>query len=113
MADQIIALDNSPNQSFQVTVNVNGSLIKLALTLGYNAMAGYWVMSISGLSGNLLLDSIPLVTGNWPAANLLAQFQYLGIGSVYVLNVSGPLSIDYPDNTDLGSDFQLLWGDAA
>lgn len=113
MADQIIPLDTSPNQSFQVTVNVDGNLITVALTLEYNAMAGYWVMSISDLAGNLILDSIPLLTADWPAANLLAQFQYLGLGSVFVLNVSGPLPIDYPDDSDLGTDFQLLWSNAA
>src|ERR1039457_6822506 len=90
LANLIVPLDNSPNQNFQVTVNVNGK------------------MTISDTLGNIVLDSIPLITGVWPAANLLRQFQYLGIGSVYILNASGPIpGLDYPNNTDLGSDFVL------
>jgi hypothetical protein len=114
MANAIIPLDNSPNQNFQVTVNVDGNLITLAIELRYNSMAGYWVMTISDTLGNIVLDSIPLITGVWPAANLLRQYQYLGIGSAYILNASGPIpGLDYPNNTDLGSDFVLLWGDSA
>lgn len=114
MSDQIIPLDASANQSFQVTLNVDGKLITLALVLRYNSMAGYWVMTINDTLGNLILDSIPFVTGVWPAANLLKQYQYLGIGSAYIIGASGVIpGMDYPDDTDLGTDFLLLWSDSA
>jgi hypothetical protein len=72
-------------------------------------MAGYWDMSISDVNGNLLVASVPLVTGWYPAANLLTQYQYLQIGNAYLLNTSES-SEDYPGPSNL-SQFTLLWGD--
>lgn len=110
MADQIIPLDSAPNQSFKVTVNVDGKLISLGVTLRYNEAADYWTMTLTDGSGNLLLDSIPLLTGGFPAANILGQYAHLGIGSALIANASGVQSPDYPSNQDLGSDFLLIWG---
>jgi hypothetical protein len=73
-------------------------------------MAGYWLMTIFDSSGNLLIGSIPLITGIYPSANLLAQQVYLAIGSAYILNL-GNRSADYPGINNLGSDFVLLWDD--
>ena len=75
-------------------------------------MAGYWVMSIYDSNGVLLLDSIPLITGWYPAANLLSQYGYLEIGSAYVIN-NGISSSDYPGKNDLGTNFSVLWDDTA
>ena len=111
MALQQIPLDNSPNQTFSIALNVDGNNLTLQLAIRFNTMAGYWVMSVSDANGNLLLACIPLLTGVWPAANLLSQFGYLKIGSAYV--VSYGATIDYPDSTTLGSQFQLWWGDTA
>lgn len=108
---QQIPLDNSPNQTFSITLNVDGNNLTLQLAIKFLAMAGYWVMSISDANGNLLLACVPLLTGVWPAANLLSQFGYLKIGSAYV--VSYGATIDYPDSTTLGSQFELWWGDTA
>ncbi len=111
MSAQIIPITpNSGNQTLQVTLSVDGGVLKLQLTLAYNAMAGYWVMTIADNSGNLILDSIPLVTGAYPAANVLEQFAYLAIGSAFIINASG-VAQDHPDSTNLGSDFLLLWDD--
>ena len=46
-----------------------------------------------------------------PAGNILGQFGYMGLGGATIINVSG-VAQDYPDNTDLGSDFNLLWYDS-
>lgn len=112
MANQIIPLGTAAAQSLQVALSVDGRPITLRLTIRFNEMAGYWVMTIANSTGVVLLDSIPLVTGSYPAANLLQQYGYLGIGSAYVINASG-VAQDYPDGTNLGSDFLLLWGDTA
>ena len=111
MADQIVPLVAAPNQSLSTTVSVDGKSITLRLDINYNEVAGYWVMRVNDTLGNVLIDSVPLLTGEYPAANLLAQSAYLGIGSAYVLNVSNTSKMDYPDNTNLGTDFQLLWSD--
>jgi hypothetical protein len=74
-------------------------------------MAGYWVMSVYDANGNLLVDSIPMITGWYPAANILAQQGYLAIGSAYILNL-GNSQTDYPGSNNLGSDYVLVWSDS-
>lgn len=108
---QIVPLDNSPNQVFSVTLTVDGKPLLLNCILRYNEIAKYWVLTIFDKNNSLLLDSIPLVTGNNPACNILGQFTYLNIGALYVINQSGTTLRNYPDNTDLGADFVLIWGD--
>jgi hypothetical protein len=109
MSSQIVRLNVAQNQTFTVQLTVNGASLTLLLTLTYYTMAGYWSLSISDAVGNLLIASVPLVTGWYPAANLLAQYQYLNIGAAYLLN-TGNAPQDYPDQNSLGQ-FSLLWSD--
>jgi len=111
MALQVVPLSSS-SQTITAQLQVDGAPLTLVLTIKWSAMAGYWVLTVSGAQGNLLVDGVPLVTGWYPAANLLAQFGYLKIGSAYVLNL-GIDNSDYPGNTDLGTGFILVWGDTA
>ena len=136
MSLQVITLTNSPNQSYTVNLNVDGSPLTLNITISYNEMAQYWILAIYSANNQLLIDSVPMLTGNYPAGNLLEQQKYLNIGSWYVVNVSnlsvdagtetgygeGPYGaggyggelgqggFDYPNSTNLGTDFQL-WVD--
>lgn len=107
---QIVPLTNNPNQTIQVTLNVDGANLTLRLSFKYNSMTGYWTMDIADQNGNAFIVGIPLITGNWPAANLLMQQRYMKIGACYIVNFS-QVSTDYPDNTNLGTDFILLWDD--
>ena len=107
--DQIVPLQTAPNQSFAVQLTVNGNPLTLNLELSYSEMAGYWQMAISDVNGNPLIASVPMITGWYPAANLLAQYQYLQIGSAYLLN-TGNANTDYPAANNLPL-FSLLWGD--
>ena len=109
---QIVPLTNAPNQTLNVSLNVNGAVLRLGLFITYSEMAQYWLMSISNSVGNLLLSGVPLLTGTWPAANLLAQQGYMRIGSCYVINL-GQVPDDYPTASELGSSFLLLWDDNA
>lgn len=109
---QIIPLTNAPQQSLNVSLNVNGSVLRLGLDIYFSEMAQYWLMDIYNAPGALLLASIPLLTGSWPAANLLAQYGYLNIGSCYVINL-GQVPDDYPNADELGNAFLLLWDDNA
>ena len=109
MSNQIIPLNVAPNQSFSSQLTVNGSPLTLSFRLGYAEMAGYWQLAISDANDNPLIASVPLITGWSPAANLLEQYQYLNIGSAYLLN-TGNAGVDYPGPTNLGL-FSLLWGD--
>lgn len=108
--DRLISLDNSPRQSFQVPLAVDGETVTITVTLRYNEVAGYWVMTIYDADGVLLLDSLPLLTGDWPAANLLAPYGYLQIGSAYIINDSHG-EHDFPGLGDLGRGFSLVWSD--
>lgn len=108
----IIPLTTAPNQRLVINPLVDGTPITLNLVLSFNEMAQYWVMAIFDVAGNPLLSSIPLITGSYPAANILGQYGYLGIGSAYVINASNS-TLDYPNNTNLGTDFVLIWGDTA
>lgn len=110
MADQVIPLTASPNQEFAVQLQVDSKPLTLKLSISWSAMAGYWLMSVRDVLGNLLADSIPMITGWYPAANLLAQQGYLSIGSAYIIN-NGSVASDYPGIDDLGSNFSLVWGD--
>lgn len=112
MSAQIVPLDNSAQQNLAVALNVDGLVLRLRLSIAYSEMAGYWVMAIADAAGNLLLASVPMITGNWPAANLLAQYGYLRIGSAYIIN-AGQISADYPNAIELGNSFVLLWDDTA
>jgi hypothetical protein len=112
MADQFIPVTSAPNQMQSVTGNINGALLTLQFGFYFSEMSGCWIMRILDKSGNLLLDSIPVICGEWPAANLLASYGYLGIGSLYIINMSG-IKLDYPGPTNLGTDFQLMWSDNA
>jgi hypothetical protein len=111
MSQQIVPLAVAPNQTFAVQLTVNGQPLTLNLLLGYSEMAGYWQLTISSVNGTVLIASVPLITGWSPAANILGQYQYLQIGSAYLLN-TGNVNVDYPGPNNLGS-FSLLWGDNA
>ncbi len=112
MSAQIVPVTSDPNQSLRIALAVDGNTLTLAFAFRFNEIAQYWTMTISDATGNLLRDSVPLVTGSYPAGNLLAQDGHLAIGSAFLLNVSGSPE-DYADSTNLGSDFLLVWDDTA
>lgn len=108
---QIVQWQPSPQQQSQtVALSVDGSTLTLVLTVRWNAMAGYWVMTIQDHYGNLVLDSIPLVTGYFPQGNILAQYAYLEIGSCTIVSASPNPSSDYPASTNLGTEWVMVWG---
>lgn len=109
---QVVPLTNAPFQTLNVSLNVDGSVLRLGLDVYYSEMAQYWVMDIYDASGKLILSSLPMLTGSWPAANLLAQYGYLKIGSAYLINL-GQVPDDYPNANELGNAFLLVWDDTA
>lgn len=111
MAVQIVPLTQAPNQTFTVQLIVDDAPLTLNFSLAYSAMAGWWQLVVSNARNVILISSVPLVTGYYPAANMLAQYGYLQIGSAYLLN-TGNSPDDYPGVNDLTA-FSLLWGDTA
>ena len=109
--DQLVPLSPVPNQTFLVPLTIDGKGIDQYVKLIYNEVAEYWVMTLFDSQGNIVLDSIPLITGDSPAGNILSQFAYLGLGSVYILNASAVAAPEFPNDKDLGTDFVMVWGD--
>lgn len=109
MSSQLVLLSSAPNQALRLALNVNGSALTLSLNQYYNRVGGFWMFDISNAQGVLLVGSVPLVTGDWPGANILAPYEYLQIGEAYVINQNGAAS-DIPNSTNL-AQFSLLWTD--
>jgi hypothetical protein len=111
MSDQIIPVTSDPNQTFQAQVNIDGRNLTLEFFLSYNEVAEYWTIDIRyPPTGVPYICGIPLLPGVFPAANLLEQYAYLVIGSLYLLNVGGNPS-EEPGNPNLGTDFVLAYSD--
>lgn len=108
----IIPLTTDPNQTFQSTIPIDGDNRTLSFGLRYNAVAGYWTLSITDpYTRKMLIDSLPILIGEFPAANILEQYSYLGIGSATIVKV-GPVPENVnPDDKTLGTNYVLVWGD--
>lgn len=106
----IIPLTPEPDQYFNCNIPVDGKNINLFFRIRYNTVAQYWTITISNSAGTILIDSLPLLYSEYPAANLLGQYAHLGIGSAYIIK-NGKVNSDRPDDANLGTDFLLLWGD--
>lgn len=109
MAEQLVPLTNAPNQTFSVQLTVDGQPLTLNLTLSFVEMSGWWQVTIADVNNNVLVASVPLLTGWYPGANLLQQYAYLKIGSAYLLNTANT-AVDYPNANNLSS-YSLLWAD--
>lgn len=111
MSYVLIPLTSEPDQKIQeITIPVDGQNLRLGLRIRYNTVGNYWWMTISSRNGEVLIDSLPLVVGQYPAADIFAPHKYMGLGSACVVN-AGNAVLDYPNDSTLGVDFFLLWGD--
>ncbi len=104
----IVPITNAPNQAIRVTLAINGKSLTLSLRLYYNVSLQCWLMDIADQFGSPIVSSVPLLTGVWPAANILVPYDHLKIGSAFVINQSGSQQ-DRPNDSNLGNDFLLLW----
>ena len=108
----IVPLSNAHNQRFRCTVPVNGQNLSLDFALYYNTEAKYWIMGVSdAVTGRSFVSDIPLISGIYPAANLLEQFHHLNIGSACLIKINPDNFLDMPDDKSLGNDFLLAWSD--
>jgi len=119
MSQVVLPITAGSNQTFTSTLPVDGGNVTLTFAFTWNEQGGYWWVTITDVNGNLLLDGVPVITGLYPAANLLRQYQYLGIGSAYLVPNSATLP-DNPDFSNLGTSttaglqtFSLIWSDSS
>lgn len=111
MAYQKIPLTTAPNQKFTCTLQIDGQNKILSFFVAYNSAAGYWTMDITDAANDtVLLSAIPLIPGDPPAENILEQYAYLRIGSAYMLS-AGNSPDDHADDSNLGTEWLLLWSD--
>lgn len=106
-----IPITSAPDQSFAVTVEIDGANKGFGCRLRYNTVENYWFLTISdGNTGALLVDNLPLLCGYYPYNDLLKAYRYKGLGSMFVIPAQDRLP-DRPDAANLGIDYYLLWGD--
>lgn len=119
-----IPLTSEPNQNFRCPILIDGENKTFIFDIRYNLEADYWVMTVTDdikkfsgenflLANKIILDSIPLIAGAYPAANILEQYAYLNIGSAYIVKVNPDITEDNPNDKTLGSGFKLYWGDTS
>lgn len=106
----IIPITTAPDQTFTISLPANSKNIELLFRVRYNTEAKYWTIGIVDTDGNQIIDSVPLLVGEYPAANILSQLKYLNIGSLAIVPIGTPTT-DSPDDTNLGKDFLLIAGD--
>lgn len=104
---QIVPLTPN-NQTLSCQLSIDGTNKTLTLTITYNTPAGYWFMAVKDSNGNKLLDAVPLLASDYPAADILGQYTYLGIGSAAIVPASSLPSVTL-DDTNLGTEFFLIW----
>ena len=107
---KIVPLSNAPNQTITVTLNINGGSTTLNIFQYWNRIGQFWAIDIFNAFGTPLVTSVPLVTGDWPGANILSAFEYLQIGEWFIINQSGATT-DIPTDQNLGTGFALLVDD--
>ena len=105
----MIPLTTDPNNRFRCVVPVDGENLFLEFFARYNPIAEYWMMDISDDYGNCLASCIPLITGQYPVANLLEQYNFLGIGAAVMVPVG--MAKGEPAADNLGSEFVMVWSD--
>jgi len=113
MAFREIPVTNSPNKTLVISLPINGGIKKFLLEVKYNEVAEYWLITVRDANTKeVLLSNIPLVTGGnlFEEGNLLQQFGYLRLGSL-IVHKTTETELDYPDDTSLGNNFVLVWGD--
>lgn len=108
----LIPATSEPNQTFQCIVPVDGGTRTFEMHFSYNAVAEYWEMSASDVdTGEELVTAVPLLSGEYPAANLLEQFAFLGMGAAVMVPVGLPDRSREPSADSLGSEYVLVWSD--
>lgn len=108
----VIPLSTAPNQTFNCTIPIDGKNRPLSFQLRYNSIARYWNLTvIDARTKETLIDALPIVVGEYPAANLLEQFGYMNLGSAVVVKEGELQGAKNPDDTNLGTEYYLVWGD--
>ena len=112
MGYHFIPISPRPDQLFNVSVEVDESILNLDIRLHYNFAGRFWKMDVfDGLTKECMISNQPMLVGCLPAQNILRQFTYMGLGSAMIVPVVNKTDSDSPVGGDLGAEFNLVWGD--
>lgn len=93
-----------PLQPTPQTLTITLNSVVYTLRLQWNVYQNCWIMDISDGNGVPLVQGIPIVTG----ADLLEQFEYLGIGGEFVAQTTNNIDA-VPTFTNLGTSGNLYY----
>lgn len=98
-----INLTSIIDQTFSMTISWEDKNRSFTIHQSWNEEAEYWTIDLYDGNYRPLIMGIPLLCGH----DLLEQYQYMQIGSLYIVNTGDP-SIEQPSLMDIGN-FELLW----
>ena len=108
----VVPLTTLPNQTFNIVIPVDGVNRTFKMDLWYNEVAEYWLLSCTDIkTDEVLFRNLPLLTSMNTTFNILRQLSYKEIGMAGVLPRVIEFSKSMPDDTNLGSEYVLVWGD--
>ena len=109
MTTVVIPVTNQPNQTFTTTIDVNGENRNFRFFFTWNGCGKYWEFDLfDDDTEEQLLSRIPVMTNL--DGNMIPQYAYKRIGRCFLLNING--TNDYiPSQSNLGTDFLLIWTD--
>jgi len=104
-----VPINNLPNQVFSMAFPNASNNVQLGFNLVWNRVASYWMMNIKNVDLNQsLISNLPLLSTNKYAQDLLAAYQYLNIGSAFVVpNASA--TTENPGLNDWERNFVMYW----
>lgn len=86
------------------TLSIAMGGVTYSLNVYWCRPAGLWMLDVSDVNNNPIIQGIPLVTG----ADLLAQYKYAGIGGQLIAQTDNNALLP-PDFTSLGSTANLYF----
>lgn len=113
MALSLICNTADLNQLDRTVVEIDGKNRTLFIKLRWHKKISRWMMSVFDEANNPVLRNIPIVGGfDYPSADLLYQFYYLGIGHAASFPFEDDPSTENPsyNNLGFGKEWGLGWG---
>jgi len=109
---QIIPAPSSLNERKTITIEADSVKHTLQLRFRFMETLSLWHMSIyDPKTGSCMAESIPLLSGLYPAADLLGPFGSLGIGSACIIPLVKVPTTANPSKSNFGTEYVLVWGD--
>lgn len=98
--------------AFEIPLSANAQTFDIVLSgidyfmqVVWNSIASCWILDIADSNNNPLIQGIPLITG----ADLLAQYQSVGIGGSLVVSDTSGAADAVPTYAGLGTSGHLYF----